>query len=217
IATEYPNATFVGVDVLPVMAVMGQQKLPPNCEFKMVDILQPFPPILVPDSYDFIYQRFMFNIYDMNDSRKTKFREIVKLLKPGGYVELVEPDFVPRQAGPKYTALCCSLINLVGFEKNEIYHGPVVHQCLLEMPDLLQDIQTDYVSMPVCWGGYIGKMLYQFFDALLRQLGPGLWLTLPLEGEYDETVFLQYLDSAFDECVEHRTYINLHWTFGQRR
>ncbi|KAI8073021.1 hypothetical protein BC940DRAFT_290352 [Gongronella butleri] len=212
-AAEYPNALFTGVDLL---TVANQQHIPRNCEFKTLDILCPLLPTLVPESFDFIYQRFMFNTYEMNDARKKKFREFVQLLKPGGYIELVEPDFIPRQAGPKYTSLCYALINLVGTEKKEIYHGPVVHQCLVEMADQLQDIRTDYTSMPVCWGGYIGKMLYQFFNALLKQLSQGLWLWLPLEGDYDEKVFNNYLDSAFNECVEYKTYINLHWVYAKK-
>jgi hypothetical protein len=39
---------------------------------------------------------------------------------------------------------------------------------------------------------------------------------LGLEGDYNEKTFVDFMDSAFDECVEYRTYVNFHWAYGRR-
>jgi hypothetical protein len=66
-------------------------------------VLQPLD--LTPASFDFVYQRFMFNVYPMDGSLDSKFKELAGLLKPGGWMEWIEPDMIPHQAGPKYTIL----------------------------------------------------------------------------------------------------------------
>lgn len=40
-----------------------------------------------------------------------------------------------------------------------LFHGPVIKQCLVDAG--LVDIQSDYSSIPICWGGYVGKMIYE--------------------------------------------------------
>lgn len=50
----------------------------------------------------------------------------------------------------------------------------------------------------------------------MGKLGEPLWPMLGLEGDYDEKTFVDFMDSAFDECVEYKTYVNFHWAYGRR-
>jgi hypothetical protein len=109
-ANEYPSTTFTGIDVLEVSpdAISSPPPhlplhIPTNCHFKKIDVLQKID--LAPGSFDYVYQRFMFTVYQMDDSMQDKFTELANLLKPGGFMELIEPDMIPKQAGPKYTLL----------------------------------------------------------------------------------------------------------------
>jgi hypothetical protein len=47
-------------------------------------------------------------------------------------------------------------------------------------------------------------------------LGPVLWPALDIDGEYDEQAYTDFVDQAFDECVEYKTYVNFHWAYGKR-
>ncbi|KAI8093519.1 S-adenosyl-L-methionine-dependent methyltransferase [Halteromyces radiatus] len=219
-AAEFPNANFTGIDIQevnpvanpisPPSALPGQ--LPSNCQFKRIDVLLDIGLPLA--SFDHIYQRFMFNVYRMDAFRQSKFLELVDLLKPGGYIELIEPDMIPRQVGPKYSRLASAVSDMITSNKKSLYHGPVIKQCLLDAG--LEDVQGDYISIPICWGGYVGKMLYESIVCVVGQLGEVLWPCLELEGDYDEMIYNKFLDSAFDECVEYKTYVNFHWAYGRK-
>ncbi|CAO3589309.1 unnamed protein product [Absidia cylindrospora] len=218
-ANEYPTATFTGIDILEVspdaLSPPSQHlplHIPTNCHFKKIDVLQDID--LPSGSFDHVYQRFMFTVYQMDESIQRKFMELANLLKPGGYMELIEPDMIPKQAGPKYTLLSNALYTMVKPVDQPLFHGPEIKQCLVSAG--LDDVQTDYTSIPICWGGYVGKMLYEALLSLLARLGEVLWASLELEGEYNSQIYNDFLDSAFDECVEYKTYLNFHWAYGKR-
>lgn len=49
-----------------------------------------------------------------------------------------------------------------------------------------------------------------------KHLGPSVYEYLELGGEYNEEVYDALLDSAFDECVEYQTYMNIRWVYGRK-
>ncbi|CAO3598545.1 unnamed protein product [Absidia cylindrospora] len=222
-AAEFPQATFTGIDIVdigpmadslpsPTSASLLPRHIPANCHFKKVDVLQNID--LPCATFDHIYQRFMFNVYQMDESIQPKFLELAGLLKPGGYIELIEPDMIPKKAGPKYTLLANALCVMLKPRHKQLFHGPVIKQRLIDAG--LVDVQADYTSIPICWGGYVGKMLYETIVSVLGKLGEALWPLLELEGDYDEQVFIDFMDSAMDECVDYKTYVNFHWAYGKR-
>lgn len=106
-AVEYPNATFVGIDIAinpdgTINDTDNIRLIPKNCQFQHIDVLKEI--ILPPNSFDYIYQRFLYTVYSLNQV-ESKFKEFVSLLKPGGYMELVEYDLHPKQIGPKFTLI----------------------------------------------------------------------------------------------------------------
>lgn len=86
-ATQFPKATFIGIDQT---ASFPQDIKPKNCHFRQFHITNGFLPF--PDnSVDYIFQR------DLNwgltiDTWKVLVKEYMRILKPGGWIELVEPD-----------------------------------------------------------------------------------------------------------------------------
>lgn len=80
----------------------------------------------------------------------------------------------------------------------------------------LESIKTDYVSLPICWGGFIGKTLYEDLLALLRYIGPLLYDDLGIAGDDEKDQYEKLVDNAFDECVEYQTYLDVHWTIGRK-
>ena len=43
--------------------------------------------------------------------------------------------------------------------RQQLYHGPALVRVLKEHG--FQDVTGDYRSIPVCWGGYVGKIMYE--------------------------------------------------------
>lgn len=85
-ATAFPKATFIGIDKDDFFP---QDIKPKNCHFRQYTIgedgILPFPD----NSFDFIYQRD-FNWALTTDMWTRLINEYMRILKPGGWIELVE-------------------------------------------------------------------------------------------------------------------------------
>ncbi|CAG8513981.1 22558_t:CDS:2 [Dentiscutata erythropus] len=86
IATTYPLAKVVGLDISPHQPTMIKPK---NFEFVIGDVHEKLP--FDDNTFDFVFQRFL--VFGLN---KEKFpqvmNELVRVLKPGGFLELCEPS-----------------------------------------------------------------------------------------------------------------------------
>lgn len=84
-ASQFPKATFIGIDQTPCYP---QHVKPKNCHFRhyiIQDGTLPFPD----NSVDYIFQRDL-NWGLTTDTWKVLISEYMRILKPGGWVELVE-------------------------------------------------------------------------------------------------------------------------------
>ncbi|KAI8085091.1 S-adenosyl-L-methionine-dependent methyltransferase [Halteromyces radiatus] len=93
-ANQYPNVQVLGLDrVLP----NDQQNGPENLRFVQCDVTEAWP--MGDNAVDFIFQR------SMGDAMKQEqwgplLKEMYRVLKPGGYIELIENDFWRHNPGP---------------------------------------------------------------------------------------------------------------------
>lgn len=97
-ARDFPLSIFVGVDrgeELP------RSDIPENCMFVRADALAlPF----ADSTFDYVYGRTLgFCLTPMNWAKVVS--EIVRVVKPGGWVELVESDCVVKRPPPSYLKL----------------------------------------------------------------------------------------------------------------
>lgn len=113
-ATEFPGAEVVGLDLVrpdnlaPMVAALGP--LADHVSFVEADLRQPLP---FPDaSFDFAHMRLMYDDIP-TEQYLAALRELVRVTRPGGWVECAEPGEVIYQPGPAYqlisqwvTALC---------------------------------------------------------------------------------------------------------------
>ena len=44
-------------------------------------------------------------------------------------------------------------------QQKHLFHGPRLKRFLQESG--FEDIKTEYGSIPICWGGYMGKLMYE--------------------------------------------------------
>ncbi|KAI9020000.1 hypothetical protein CLU79DRAFT_228477 [Phycomyces nitens] len=84
VATEYPNATCVGIDKLPIFP---QAIRPPNVTFQVLDILDGIP--YQDNSFDFVQLR-LFGACLQLTNWPIVLKEIYRVLRPGGCVQLLE-------------------------------------------------------------------------------------------------------------------------------
>ncbi|KAL1923624.1 uncharacterized protein VTP21DRAFT_8604 [Calcarisporiella thermophila] len=98
-ASEYPNSEFVGVDMLPIFP---NSIKPPNCTFVQNNILDGLD--FEDNTFDFIFQRATILAYP-SDKTQDVYKELFRVLKPGGFIELAEPMFDLFECGPNSTHL----------------------------------------------------------------------------------------------------------------
>lgn len=85
-ATDYPQASVHATDIAPVQPSTVK---PRNLTFGIDDITQPLP--YETGTFDFVRMRFL--IFGLKaDQWQPIINELARIVKPGGYLELSEPD-----------------------------------------------------------------------------------------------------------------------------
>ncbi|CAG8582694.1 1557_t:CDS:2, partial [Acaulospora colombiana] len=94
-ASEFPGNKFIGVDLSPIFPTSIK---PQNVELRQLNVLTcglPFES----DTFDFVYMRFM-NLALTESQWPELTRELVRVCKPGGWVECMESDMQFDNEGP---------------------------------------------------------------------------------------------------------------------
>ncbi|CAG8753584.1 5821_t:CDS:2, partial [Dentiscutata erythropus] len=89
----YPLTKVIGIDISPHQP---SQIKPKNFEFIKANVLERLP--FDDNTFDFVFQRLM-NIGYTKEKWPEVINELVRVLKPGGFLELCEPSF-PFDEGP---------------------------------------------------------------------------------------------------------------------
>ncbi|OBZ81874.1 hypothetical protein A0J61_10078 [Choanephora cucurbitarum] len=211
-AVEFPQCAFHGFDLVePLANVKPANLIPSNCFLKKHDLFDGFP--YDDNQFDYIHQSQMQMVYPA-DKVSWMLEEFVRMTKENGMVELVESDIIPKRMGPLFERLFDGVRLFIREYFGTPFHGPCLVKRMSEAG--LVDIQTDYGSLPLCWGGYIGKLVYEDTLRMFKLAGSTLAPYMGYEGEYDPVEFENFLDKAFDECVEYQTYFNVRWACGRK-
>jgi ubiquinone/menaquinone biosynthesis C-methylase UbiE len=100
LSTVFPRSTFIGIDI---NEDYPKQVKPKNCHFRKCNVvgdLLPFPD----NSIGYIFQRDLN--WGLQASDWTSLiQEYHRVLKPGGWIELVEPDIETQQSASKERTL----------------------------------------------------------------------------------------------------------------
>ncbi|KAF7726204.1 hypothetical protein EC973_009002 [Apophysomyces ossiformis] len=93
-ASYFGQAQVLGIDIRPPPE---QQSGPKNLRFVEANIMETWP--MADNAVDFIFQRNMGQVIQKEMWPKV-LQEMFRVLKPGGYIELVESDLWHHNAGP---------------------------------------------------------------------------------------------------------------------
>jgi SAM-dependent methyltransferase len=151
-ATLFPQAHILGVDVtcssLP-------HPLPTNCLFCQANILQGLP---FPDQqFDFTHQRLLVAAIPTANWPGV-VRELIRVTRPGGWIELLEIGETIQNAGPATARLLTWMTNIskeLGFEMEILHHlGDLLKQAGC------QAIESQDIPVPLGeWAGTAGQMM----------------------------------------------------------
>ncbi|KAI7870395.1 S-adenosyl-L-methionine-dependent methyltransferase [Spinellus fusiger] len=178
-ATEYSDAQVHGID----LSVLYPETIkPPNVTFIQGNVLSPSG-LPYPDNYfDFVHMQLVYACFSKEDWG-TVVKEIKRVLKPGGYVELREMDPVLRNMGPVTEEFLGSLFSSLEKHHNvNLYWGRYLYE-YLEHPGEMTDIHYQTNSIGVGWGDTMASMTYEAVEAALHAIQYSARTALSLSNE----------------------------------
>lgn len=155
VAMLFPAAGVTGLDVKEQVAEsQGTDLTPANYSFVSGNILEGLP---FPDAtFDFVHQRLLFFAIP-SDRWQFLLKELTRVTRPGGWVEVVEGRYGYEPMGP--AAQHISDVMLAAMLKRGIDPRASAHLDEFLRNAGLQQVQTRTIKLPVGdWGGRLGQL-----------------------------------------------------------
>ena len=162
---EFPRARVVGFDLVP-----SKRPWPAGYRFVRGNLLQGLP--FADDRFDFVHQRLLMSGVPVKAWART-VTELVRVTRPGGWLELVEAEFDIAPAGPstgRMLEVTWRLYREAGLDSTGI-----IFRSLGEHPRRagLTDVESREIVVPLGeWGGRIGSLMASDIRALFLRLTP---------------------------------------------
>jgi SAM-dependent methyltransferase len=189
LCAEFPEALVVGLDLKP-----GKAGAPANYCFVRSNLLQGLP--FVDDSFDFVHQRLLFSGVPV-EAWPTTVRELVRVCRPGGWIELVEGASRSERVGPatqRLTELLLQLNRTTGLDLDSVVFNSL-ERYLREAG--VKEVARETVELPIGeWAGRLGSLMASDLRALFTRMS---------------AVFTARLGIPAEECVELVRAAQLEW------
>ncbi|KAF9282713.1 hypothetical protein BGZ88_010882 [Linnemannia elongata] len=197
-----PSATaaLTGVNIRPTLR-------PRNCTFVPDVPLNRLP--FTNDQFDFVYQRRQSVVLMSTEWQRTVL-ELFRVLKRGGWVQILEPDLHLRGGGDLCQLAgeyCVRIFEAVGRNPNVIHEM----QHLLESAGFV-NVALKVFSIPLGWGGVIGQAMLVNQRQFVNELEP----IYVRQGHGGSEEYRELTRSIFEEAVEKHAYINYHVIVAQK-
>lgn len=171
-AQTFPTANVIGLDVKPPAidergdARPDADPRPPNYMFVPGNLLEGLP--FADGSFDFVHQRLLFTAIP-HDRWPSAVRELVRVTRPGGWVELVDSIGLAN-GGPHVEQLMEWIRQLSARRGVDLMDGSRIGDYLRGTPLLHQ--KTRRVDLPTgVSGGRLGKMVAADFVSVCSGYG----------------------------------------------
>ncbi|KAF7725143.1 hypothetical protein EC973_000395 [Apophysomyces ossiformis] len=170
-----------------------------NLRFHQLNVLEEDLPFK-DDTFDYVQQSLVALVYSTSDWSRV-LSELVRVTKPGGYIQLTEVDLFIHQAGPKAIAFQEEYIR-VARQMKEMLETAGLHE-----------VEGRFVSIPIgCWGLDIGILWKENFDEFMRAAQPFLTSHLGLSS----SEFKQKWRDTVEELNQCKTFSNIHAAWGHK-
>ncbi|CAG8721197.1 15196_t:CDS:2 [Cetraspora pellucida] len=207
VATAYTLAEVVGIDISPYQPT---QIKPKNFTFIKANVLEGLP--FEDNTFDFVFQRYLVASYP-KDKWPFIVNELVRVLKPGGFLELCEFSYL-FDAGPADQLLWFTAAKLMK-EKGVDWN---TYQKLKEYVQTQGQLENIKKEVKTCYHGVkannveLSKVAIRNMTDLYSSLKPMLMKTLKIsDNEYDKLV-----KASKDELFEYDTYYHIVRVYAQK-
>jgi ubiquinone/menaquinone biosynthesis C-methylase UbiE len=209
-AMQFPHANVIGIDVvLPSAEEPAEPPArPANHTFLAGNILEGLP---FPDrNFAFVHQRYMIGAIP-RDQWPPVVRELMRVTRPGGWVELVEAG-TSEGGGPALQTIDAWVASVLARRGLDIHLGRHLGAFLQEAG--ARNVTARHVPLPL--GGYGGRMgnlvETDYFAAVSAMRAPVVALGISTEQDYENVV-----QAAREEVRQGRCVFPVYVVYGQRR
>ena len=197
-AQLFPTARVVGTDIVAASTeTNAHELLPLNYSFQAGNILEG---LAFPDaSFDFVHQRYMIGAIPA-DRWPDTVRELKRLTRPGGWIELVEAG-TSRGGGNALETVDKWVAAVLARRNLNIHLGARLGEFLQGAG--LQDMTVREVPLALgAYGGRIGVLVEtDYFSAITAMRAPVLALGIASEADYEQTVQAARAEVRKSRCI----------------
>ncbi|KAF9164581.1 hypothetical protein DFQ26_001277 [Actinomortierella ambigua] len=208
-AAEFEKARVVGLDMCQVFPT---SIIPPNCEFVQHNLVEGRLPF-EDNTFDFVFQRLLLGGLRPKEWRHV-VRELGRVTKPGGWIELVEIDGSGGNNGPKTMKVWNWIHQAFATQGIDVYIGRQQGlKKLLEEEACLPLVHHDTLQLDTGeHGGKIGELLKENEVAFWRAMTPLVLQRSQVTHEH----FEQAIAEAEEEIEEYKSYHIFYCAYGQK-
>lgn len=203
---EFPEVTVIGFDL-----VAGKPTRPANYRFVQGNLLEGLP--FAYDCFDFVHQRFLAPGLPVK-SWSEVVQELVRVTRPGGWIELVEAAPWIQPAGPataQLSELAWRVLRARGLDSAGILFDALDDH--LRRAGLV-DVAKRTIDLPVGhWGGQIGSLLATDMRAASTRMCDIFQATLAFPAQE----CLELVKAMLPELEENHTRLSVAVAFGRKR
>ncbi|KAI9262656.1 S-adenosyl-L-methionine-dependent methyltransferase [Helicostylum pulchrum] len=204
-AKDYPRSHFTGVDLMIYPITLP----PKNCHFRVLDMSKGLP--YADNTFDFVAQHDTLYRYSQKDW-DCLIPEMIRVTKPGGYIELVENGGVFQDIGPNMSIWTMRLAVSLQTRGINLKNASTL-STILEGHEQLEVIHSSHRSTPVGWYGKTGDIALDSLDRLFYAVKPKVcedWSMSP--AKYDKVT-----KAASAECKDFRSWVNIHYLVAAKK
>lgn len=206
LSEQFPKALVVGLDLQPSKPIR-----PANYRFVRANLLHGLP--FLPDRFDFVHQRLLATSGVPLRSWSAVVDELVRVTRPGGWVELVEARLGVESPGPatsRLVDLSRHLGRSLGLDTTGLIVGSLDDHLRRAG---LDEVRKRDLHLPVGeWGGRVGSLLCSDVRSALTRLCEASGGRFGVSA--DECASL--LRAMQRECHKYRSKLNFAVAFGQK-
>lgn len=217
-ARDYPLTYFIGVDSSSPInfsrlnSIFNLKTMPNNVHFDHADIFSKLP--YSNDEFDLVFVKMMNIVLPGGKQAWKHFvEELVRVTKPGGYIEIIDPDLKPYNAGPIYSRFYHNFEQVLSYQGVDPIQSDALGKLLDNQP-LLASVTCDYVSAPIGWSGEVGTKILEIIGLITMSVSSELSSIFGLAKSLSNHEYEFLTKSCIQECLEREVFYNLHYAYA---
>ncbi|KAG2219221.1 hypothetical protein INT45_004581 [Circinella minor] len=210
-ASSFPDADFHGIDLCPMFP---NSIKPSNARFIQHNMLETLP--FADNSLDYIHMRVM--LCNLTQAQLIRLlAEISRILKPLGFIEIVDVEHRIQRPGP----IADQLLNRK-LSETMLQHDIDFQLCyrlssllMTQQPGFV-DVHQDRVTIPLGWGDQLGQIHGQTMEGFYQSLHRTRVRQPTATLDYPEGLTEEVIHEAMMECQKYQSHCTWYSCYGQK-